>query len=789
MGKLSSLSRGKKILFGAVLGLILIALPLTYILSQQQQDTRSRASEGQVCSGQPADIVLVFDRSPSMNDDNKLAKAKEAATAFTTTTAQNSNNRLSLIPYASNNGTTVEENFTNNFDAIKTKIAAIKTSSGTCTSCGIKKANEVIAAGKRSQYKNVVILLTDGQANQVLTTSSNSTVQANVAETEALNFVTQGNTQNNTVFFTIGLGTGVNEQFLKKIASDTGGKYYFSPTGNDLNQIYQEISQIAGKGIISGVVYNDTDKNSIHGETEQKLSGWQVSLEKTGSTVAVTKNTDENGAYSFTGLCDGEYKASLVLQNGWAYTNPADGVIAVTITQAGAKTDKDFGVSTAQPPTSTPTPTPTTTPPPACGVKCTSDAQCQGAANGCTICNTTTETCQNSATPTATPTASLTPTTTVSPTIPSSPQTFLRVQAQMPGIGTSAGDNPSPKTPNRIAQVELYNLQNQKISEGTGSAQFNSSNTYIGNIALGNSFAAGTYYARVRFDNTLRSTVPGLHQVTIGQTNEFPVVILTSGDLDQNNILDLRDYNIFISCFGNKTCNATYEKRSDLNDDGEVNGVDYNILLRSFDIRRGSGATGAGQSRLTPTPYYTGAPTRTPTPTPSSTACNIGPAVKQALNPCQNGYQKMFYTCENGINGTVGDSTCRTETQLSQLVDTQCASSANSGPLCQDRLILVVNTYNDMDKDGGGMEPGDAPIAGVSYTVTTPAGTVNGVTDTNGKGVVAQATLQQFPATGNIGQMTATITLPPGYTGENTVSYNVSATTHGWIDFPLSSNN
>lgn len=621
MDKFKSLSRGKKILTGAVVGLIILAIPITYLLSEQQQDLRQRASEGQVCANQPSDIVILFDRSPSMNNDGKLAKAKTAATTFTTTLAQNTNNRVALIPYASNNGTTVAENFTNNFDSVKSKIAALNTSSGTCISCGIKKANETIAAGKRPQYKNVVVLLTDGQANQVLTSSPNSTVASGVAEAEATTFVTQGYTQNNTVFFTIGLGEGVNEQFLKKIATDTGGKYYFSPTGNDLTQIYQEISQIAGKGIISGIVYNDTDRSQIHNGTEQKLSGWQVSLIKEGATVAVTKNTDENGAYSFTGLCDGEYNVNTVLQNGWEYVNPPEGVIPVTISQAAAKTDKDFGVATAVPPTSTPTPTPTTTPPPACGVSCTTNAQCNLATDGCNVCNTTTETCQNNSTPTATPTASLTPTSTMQPT---PANTIVRIQAQMPGIGSGAGDNNSPKVPNRTAQVDIYNLQNQKISEGTGSAQFNGTNTYIGNIELGNTFNPGTYYARVRFDNTLRTTVPGLHPITFTQVNEFPVVVLTSGDLDQNNILDLRDYNVFVGCFGDKQCNNTYKQRADLNDDGKVDGIDYNILLRSFGIRRGSGATGPGQSgRTTPPPYFTGTPTPPGTPTPSQISGSI----------------------------------------------------------------------------------------------------------------------------------------------------------------------
>lgn len=52
------------------------------------------------------------------------------------------------------------------------------------------------------------------------------------------------------------------------------------------------------------------------------------------------------------------------------------------------------------------------------------------------------------------------------------------------------------------------------------------------------------------------------------------------GDIDQNNVLDVYDFNLLIECYAEKEC--PNKKKADLNDDGVVNGKDLNILLRSF---------------------------------------------------------------------------------------------------------------------------------------------------------------------------------------------------------------
>ena len=52
-------------------------------------------------------------------------------------------------------------------------------------------------------------------------------------------------------------------------------------------------------------------------------------------------------------------------------------------------------------------------------------------------------------------------------------------------------------------------------------------------------------------------------------------------DLNNDNQLDILDYNILISCYGSKQCPPDQKAASDFNS-GQVDGVDYNIWLRNF---------------------------------------------------------------------------------------------------------------------------------------------------------------------------------------------------------------
>ncbi|MCK4887401.1 MAG: S8 family serine peptidase, partial [Planctomycetes bacterium] len=80
-------------------------------------------------------------------------------------------------------------------------------------------------------------------------------------------------------------------------------------------------------GSISGYKFNDLDANGVWDDNEPGLQGWQifVDLNQNYQFDAGEPNdiTDENGAYSITGLYPGTYTIAEVNQPGWQQSYPA----------------------------------------------------------------------------------------------------------------------------------------------------------------------------------------------------------------------------------------------------------------------------------------------------------------------------------------------------------------------------------------------------------------------------------------------------------------------------------
>ncbi len=89
---------------------------------------------------------------------------------------------------------------------------------------------------------------------------------------------------------------------------------------------------------------------------------------------------------------------------------------------------------------------------------------------------------------------------------------------------------------------------------------------------------------------TLTIKEKGFLEKTISYTrnseedNTIPPVYLVNGDINNDNKLDIMDYQILMSCFDNitDTASCTDKTAADLNDDGMVNELDYNLFLREL---------------------------------------------------------------------------------------------------------------------------------------------------------------------------------------------------------------
>lgn len=172
---------------------------------------------------QTSDIMLTIDRSGSMSGI-PIAEAKKASKLFVD--LMKTDDQIGVVSFSSGasvNYPLTEINDTGTIKtAAKSAIEALSAGGGTSVDSGlIASNNQIVASGKKSASK-AIILLTDGQS------AHNPAILADI-------------TNNDTKVFTIGLGWP-NESLLRNIAAKTGGSYYFAPSSDGLQSIYDSIS-------------------------------------------------------------------------------------------------------------------------------------------------------------------------------------------------------------------------------------------------------------------------------------------------------------------------------------------------------------------------------------------------------------------------------------------------------------------------------------------------------------------------------------------------------------------
>lgn len=220
-------------------------------------------------------------------------------------------------------------------------------------------------------------------------------------------------------------------------------------------------------------------------------------------------------------------------------------------------------------------------------------------------------------TKTPTPTAVQTITTTISPTtistttptmglsptlIPSAIATTFTFDVLMHGIGNSGDNvnptefsmsNKSPKHPVRTMQVFIYNVSNQIVASGPATITYaSSSGSFKGTIAIGSGINPGLHTVKVQSPGHLRRLVPGIQTISLVQNNIMPAVTLIAGDVNDDNTINILDYNFIVGCYSDLlppvSCSETAKVATDLNDDGFVNQFDYNMFLREISVQVGS---------------------------------------------------------------------------------------------------------------------------------------------------------------------------------------------------------
>ncbi len=185
--------------------------------------------------------------------------------------------------------------------------------------------------------------------------------------------------------------------------------------------------------------------------------------------------------------------------------------------------------------------------------------------------------------------------------------TVFGVIAKLGAIG-GTGENRSPSNTTRQVIVQVFDSTDQLVLASTAQPiTYSSTNgKFAGAISMGQALAAGNYTVKLKLDPYLVRKIPGIVPVT-SSTTSTPLALteptpLVVGDINLDNKLYIDDYNILRDCvdtnsllmsnplsvFNSAICRAHPEKaRADLDDNGTVDQVDYNVLIRSFSTRQG----------------------------------------------------------------------------------------------------------------------------------------------------------------------------------------------------------
>jgi Ca-activated chloride channel family protein len=169
---------------------------------------------------EPLSFAIVLDKSGSMTGD-KIAHAKKSVHRFIS--LMEHDDRASLFAFSDK--VAMLKSLTNEQSDLNQAVQSIQPGGHTALFDGIARGVESVQgiSGRRA-----VIVLSDGIANRGaldIEQAIESAMKANVS------------------VYVIGLGEDVRTARLERIASETGGSYFFTPSADGLAEIYETISK------------------------------------------------------------------------------------------------------------------------------------------------------------------------------------------------------------------------------------------------------------------------------------------------------------------------------------------------------------------------------------------------------------------------------------------------------------------------------------------------------------------------------------------------------------------
>jgi hypothetical protein len=175
------------------------------------------------------DFVFVLDESGSMTSNDPGELRKTAAKQVVDRLAEISDlDRVGVVSFNSSARTRIPLTslvVSSNVDAVKSAIDAVVASGGTDIGAGASLGIDELTRGAPAGRPRVMILMTDGigsYSDTITTRAANEGI----------------------VIYTVGLGFGIDEALLRRIATGTGGRYFSAPSAADLVAAFAEIGKV-----------------------------------------------------------------------------------------------------------------------------------------------------------------------------------------------------------------------------------------------------------------------------------------------------------------------------------------------------------------------------------------------------------------------------------------------------------------------------------------------------------------------------------------------------------------
>jgi Mg-chelatase subunit ChlD len=182
--------------------------------------------------GQGADIILVVDRSGSM-DGRKMETARAAAMAFVGE-IDFQVSRVGLVVFSA--GAEMPLGLSNDPGALVESIAGFDPPiGGTNIGAGLQMATTELTSTGRTSVERIIIVMTDGRPEGDVVDTD---LAADQAKVEGIRI------------FSIGFGTDVDPGLMQRIAT-APEDYFFAPGATELSRIYTEIARRITGGVIA----------------------------------------------------------------------------------------------------------------------------------------------------------------------------------------------------------------------------------------------------------------------------------------------------------------------------------------------------------------------------------------------------------------------------------------------------------------------------------------------------------------------------------------------------------